>query len=135
MQNNFHFSFLIPSLENLVFSCYNFLMTPRRRMAAHKSFQSANGPEGRMTIEQTIDVPASRRISFNLPPDLPTGKAKVELTITPEIIPQEIPVKSLESLRGIDKGRDTMDAYFARKRADKAKEDAQFELTMSLLAV
>ena len=80
-----------------------------------------------MTIEQTIEVPASRRIFLDLPQDLPVGRAKVELTITHEAAPQEKSVKSLASLRGIHKGRDTLDAYFARKRADKAKEDAQFE--------
>jgi len=36
-----------------------------------------------MTIEQTIEVPASRRIFLDLPPDLPVGKAKVELIFTP----------------------------------------------------
>ena len=36
-------------------------------------------------------------------------------------------VSPLLAMRGIDRGKDTMDAYFARKRADKAREDAQFE--------
>jgi hypothetical protein len=36
-----------------------------------------------MTIEQTIEVPVSRRIFFDLPTDLPVGKAKVELIFTP----------------------------------------------------
>jgi len=36
-----------------------------------------------MTIEQTIEVPANRRISFDLPFELPVGKTKVELTLTP----------------------------------------------------
>ena len=80
-----------------------------------------------MIIEQTIEVPASRRIFLDLPPELPVGRAKVELSITPENLMREKNVPSLASLRGIDKGLDTMDAYFARKRADKAKEDAHFE--------
>ena len=42
-----------------------------------------------MTIEQMIDVPASRRVFFDLPPELPAGRAKVELTITPEPVLQE----------------------------------------------
>ena len=78
-----------------------------------------------MTIEQTIEVPVSRRIFLDLPPQLPTGKAKIEFTITPEFTP--LSGKSLKSLRGVDKGLDTMDAYFARKRADKVQEDTQFE--------
>ena len=37
-----------------------------------------------MTIEQMIEIPANRRIILDLPLELPVGKAKVELTITPE---------------------------------------------------
>ncbi|MDR1933779.1 MAG: hypothetical protein LBQ57_13265, partial [Spirochaetales bacterium] len=33
-------------------------------------------------------------------------------------------IKPLRSLRGISKGMDTMDAYFERKRTDKALEDS-----------
>jgi hypothetical protein len=36
-----------------------------------------------MTIEQTIEIPASRRITLDLPHELPVGKAKVELNFTP----------------------------------------------------
>jgi hypothetical protein len=80
-----------------------------------------------MIIEQTIEIPVNRRIFLDLPQELPVGKAKVELTITPEATTQGKTIRPLASFLGIDKDRDTMDAYFARKRADKAKEDAQFE--------
>jgi len=80
-----------------------------------------------MIIEQTVEIPASHRIFLDLPQELPVGKAKVELTITPETVSQGKTAKPLASLLGVDKELDTMDAYFARKRADKAKEDAQFE--------
>ena len=80
-----------------------------------------------MTIEQTIEVPVDRRILINLPPELPIGKARMELTITPESVLQEKAAKSLKSLFGIHKNLDTMDAFFERKRANKAFEDAQFE--------
>jgi hypothetical protein len=121
-----------------------------------------------MTNIQTIDIPADHRVTLELPPDLPIGKAKIEYTIKPDK-PREFPllkdkrfmgwvlgkeadqiqeedIKAFESLmgynkdpaqdenvppfaslRGVNKGLDTMDAYFERKRADKAKEDAQFE--------
>jgi len=36
-----------------------------------------------MTIEQTIEVPVSRRIFLDLPYELPVGKTRVELTLTP----------------------------------------------------
>jgi len=43
-----------------------------------------------MTIEQTVDIPADRRIFLDLPPELPIGLAKVELTLTPlSIAPEE----------------------------------------------
>jgi predicted nucleic acid-binding protein len=71
-----------------------------------------------MIIEQTIEIPANRRIFLDLPQELPVGKAKVELTITPEAAPQGKTVRPLASLLGVDKGLDTLDAYFARKRAD-----------------
>ena len=78
-----------------------------------------------MTIEQMIEVPVSHRITLDLPPELPVGKAKI--TVTPETVPSEKTVKPLESLLGIHKGLDTMDAYFERKRIDKALEDSQYE--------
>jgi len=81
-----------------------------------------------MTIEQTIEVPESHRITLDLPPELPVGKAKI--TVTPEMIPCEKTVRPLESLLGIHKGLDTMDAYFTRKRIDKALEDSQYERSM-----
>ena len=37
-----------------------------------------------MTIEQTIEIPPNRRLIFDLPLELPVGKAKVELTVIPE---------------------------------------------------
>ena len=36
-----------------------------------------------MTIEQTVEIPADRRIFLDLPTELPVGKVKVELTFTP----------------------------------------------------
>ena len=32
-----------------------------------------------MTIEQTIEIPPSRRISLDLPPELPVGRAKITI--------------------------------------------------------
>jgi hypothetical protein len=37
-----------------------------------------------MTIEQTVDIPADRCLHLALPLELPVGRARVELTITPE---------------------------------------------------
>ena len=37
-----------------------------------------------MTIEQTIEIQPNRRLVVDLPSELPVGRAKVEITITPE---------------------------------------------------
>jgi hypothetical protein len=36
-----------------------------------------------LTIEQTVEIPADHRIFLDLPLELPVGKAKAELTLTP----------------------------------------------------
>jgi len=38
-----------------------------------------------MTIEQTIEIQPNHRLVFDLPFELPIGKAKVKLTVIPEI--------------------------------------------------
>jgi hypothetical protein len=38
-----------------------------------------------MTIEQTVEIPASRRVTFDLPFTFPVGKAKVALVVFPEL--------------------------------------------------
>ena len=45
-----------------------------------------------MTIEQTIEIPASRRITLEVPPEIPTGKAI--LTFTPAAADDELDVES-----------------------------------------
>jgi hypothetical protein len=37
-----------------------------------------------MTIEQTIEIPSDHRLVLELPYELPIGRARVELTVTPE---------------------------------------------------
>ena len=36
-----------------------------------------------LTIEQTVTVPDDRRVYFDLPPELPVGRAKIEVTVIP----------------------------------------------------
>ena len=81
-----------------------------------------------MTIEQTIEVPANRRITLEVPPQIPLGK--VQILVTPV---EELPKRgiSLWSLRGSCKGLDTLEAYLARKRADKALEDRKGSRTLA----
>jgi hypothetical protein len=89
-----------------------------------------------MSITQTVHIHASHRLVIDVPREVPQGP--VILTFTPVAdprsdvtAPREI-VPSLASLAGIDKGRDTLDEYFQRKRADKVKEDAQIARSLGL---
>ena len=78
-----------------------------------------------MVVEQIIEIPDSRLITLEIPREVPTGKAQVELKIIPFVKKEEKPSENIPllALRGSCKGLDTMDAYFARKRADKAFEN------------
>jgi hypothetical protein len=40
-----------------------------------------------MTIEQTIEIPENHRLFFDIPRNIPSGRAKVALTVTPESSP------------------------------------------------
>ena len=75
-----------------------------------------------MVVEQIVDVPVNRRIFLDLPPEMPVGKVRV--SIFPITEKQKTNI-SLLSMRGSCKGIDTLDAYFARKRADKDLEDCK----------
>ena len=48
-----------------------------------------------MTIEQTVTIPADRRVFFEFlaPGEIPPGPAKIELTVTPATDQQGKPVK------------------------------------------
>jgi hypothetical protein len=75
-----------------------------------------------MTIEKTVEIPADRRLTLEIPPAVPPGRARLEVIITPEFAGPDNAV-SLLGLRGSCKGEDTMNAYFERKRADRALEE------------
>jgi hypothetical protein len=87
----------------------------------------------RMTLQQTIDVPADRRVSFDFlaPQEIPTGTAEVVIifnaakpkaTVSNAAVPA-IAAKGWRSLRGLYKDTgDTLNAYLERHRADNALE-------------
>ncbi|GMO13283.1 MAG: hypothetical protein Ta2A_23980 [Treponemataceae bacterium] len=97
------------------------------------------------TIEQTVEIPASRRLTLDisLPETIPLGTARVAIIVSaPEaaigtpprlrLLPDENARKypTLLSMLGSCKGRDTLDEYFLRKKADKTHEQ-QRERTYS----
>ena len=81
-----------------------------------------------MTITQTVDIPANHRLIIDVPPEIPEGRTVLAFTPASDQktdASQRKTAKSLASLFGIDKELDTMDAYYIRKRTDRAMEDAQ----------
>ena len=50
-----------------------------------------------MTIEQTIEIPPNRRLVLDLPLELPVGRARVELIVTPE---KKAPTREIKSVFG-----------------------------------
>ena len=46
-----------------------------------------------MTITQTVEIPADRRIMLEIPSQIPTGKARVELNVIPLANEAEKPEK------------------------------------------
>jgi hypothetical protein len=75
-----------------------------------------------MIIEQTVEIPANHQLLFQVPPEIPAGRARI--TLISEKTVSTKAVRPLRSLRGISKSLDTMEAYFERKRADKALENS-----------
>jgi hypothetical protein len=74
-----------------------------------------------MTIEQTVEIPASRRLIIEVPQEIPTGRAKAALTLTFEAPPSR---NKARSFRGILKGRGiSLDRFMEMQREDKALED------------
>ena len=76
-----------------------------------------------MTIEQTVEIPADRRIFLDVPVEMPTGRADV---IVRALAAQNNAASMREAsacLRGISKRfGDSLEAYFARKQHDKELE-------------
>jgi hypothetical protein len=89
-----------------------------------------------MTIEQTVEIPASRKIhlDFEVPLSLPVGKARVALTVTPdepltadEASPRHLSHReAIERCRGIAKGsRFSSERLFENRRQDRELEEEQ----------
>ena len=78
-----------------------------------------------MTITQTIEIPADRRVTFEVPPEIPTGAtARFEI----HCFPQKEAVNNLDScLEGIwVLCRDapvTVDGFLDERRRDNEREE------------
>jgi hypothetical protein len=82
-----------------------------------------------MTLQQTMEIPASRRVHFDLPRDIPVGAAKFELTITPFLVWDTVPQKAADEwvnpLYGLCEGSSlTVEKFLAMTHEDRLLEDA-----------
>jgi hypothetical protein len=86
-----------------------------------------------MTIEQTIEVPASHRLVLDLPFHIPMGRVKITVTSEREAANEDrgglqiSPAEALEMACGIAKGSGfTSERLFEMRRNDRELETAQF---------
>jgi hypothetical protein len=79
-----------------------------------------------MTIEQTVEIPADHRLVFEIPPDIPEGRAKAALSLTFETAAVlQKKDASWRSLFGMCKDSgDTLAAYMERRRSESDLEQA-----------
>ena len=74
-----------------------------------------------MTIEQTIDITEDHYLHLALPFELPVGRAKVELTVTPEPVRTNTADVWVNPLRGRAKAlgsRLTLERFMEMQRED-----------------
>ena len=78
-----------------------------------------------MTIEQTIEIPASHRIFLDLPLKLPVGKAKITIT-SPE---KPATYKTVANLRGLAKKMGstlTVERFLEMRHEDLSLEEEKY---------
>ena len=82
-----------------------------------------------MTITQTVEIPASRRLFLDLPLELPIGKAKV--TVTPQIESPAVNIhETATKLRGLAKKMGstlTVESFIEMRQEDLRLEEEKFE--------
>ena len=81
-----------------------------------------------MTITQTVEITADRRIFLDLPLDLPVGKAKVTVTPQPEKPPANV-YETATSLRGLAKKMGstlTVEQFHEIQREDSRLEEEKY---------
>jgi hypothetical protein len=83
-----------------------------------------------MTIEQTIEIPADRRLhlDFDLPRTIPAGAAQFEITITPFPGADAAPDEWVNPLLGLCKDSSlTVETLLEMRHEDRLLEDARDE--------
>ncbi|MHC6203414.1 hypothetical protein ACYULU_09500 [Breznakiellaceae bacterium SP9] len=86
-----------------------------------------------MTIEQIVEIPASRRLTIDVPPEIPEGKncIIIQFPATEDLNPgaeqQRRWKEAIEKCRGIAQGSSwTSDRLLEERRKDKEREEAKY---------
>ena len=81
-----------------------------------------------MTIEQTVTIPADRRITLEVPPQIPAGtKARFEIIWFPENQTSNNLDTTLEKIWVLCKDASiTVDSFLEMRRHDKVLEENQY---------
>jgi len=81
-----------------------------------------------MTIEQTIEIPADRRITMEVPPEIPSGAiARLELSWSPQNELSNNLDAVLEIIWALCKDSPiTVESFLEMRRQDKELEEDQF---------
>jgi hypothetical protein len=83
-----------------------------------------------MTIQQTVDIPASRRLIIEVPREIPVGRAVLTFTPAGEARPRrrltERQRTAVEKCRGIAKGVLSSDESLEWRREDLELEEAKY---------
>jgi hypothetical protein len=91
-----------------------------------------------MTIERTVEVPESRRITLDIPDEFPAGKQVTVIVLAPDGWEEErggmTSSEAIEHCRGLGKRlglRLTSDRMLELRREDKALEEARYRRMFS----
>jgi hypothetical protein len=86
-----------------------------------------------MTIEQTFEIPPSRRITLDIPAEFPAGERVTVLVLVPDSVKEtprrRTPEEAIEHCRGLGKRlgiRLTSDQLIEIRSEDKALEEARY---------
>jgi hypothetical protein len=84
-----------------------------------------------MTIEQTVEIPASHKLYLDIPGNIPVGKAKVTIVpfAEPPAKPAPNPYEAIEQAAGFAKKLGstlTVDKFLRWNEEDIALEEAQY---------
>lgn len=80
-----------------------------------------------MTIEQTVDISAGRRLTIDVPLEVPIGRTRVIIQF-PALEPPN-PYEAVERLAGLAKRMGlslTVDRFLEMRREDVQKEEAEY---------